>query len=214
MVIVLETEDLELVFIGAARNVERRLAVIRHTSPCDVSLLRVLAGGMREARELHRRFGAHRVRGHWFYRDPIVTEIRAIDTIKLSELATPCPRCRAPRHYVRPRAADRDRLCVSCSQKRRWSRYTPEERASKLAAVRASPAHEDARSERVARFARVRAAHAVCVDCGASLPIQSPNKIRAAADRRCRGCAMRARWRDPNYQHARAAGLARARGRA
>ena len=177
-------------------------------------MLRIFAGSAREVRELHRRFGEHRVRGHWFRCDPIVAEIRVLDIIKLSELATPCPRCRAPRHYGRPRADHRDRLCISCSQKRRWSRYTPEERAARLAAVRASPAHEDARSERVARFAAVRAAHSACIDCDKALPIQPPHKLRADAARRCRSCGMRARWRDPDYQQARAEGLARARGRA
>jgi hypothetical protein len=204
---------LRLVAIGRAKNVAARLEVLRAASPAEVTLIKVLAGGTRESLELRLRFRAHHDHSIWYFYPPIAAAIASLERIELVEVLARCPRCGRPKSE--DRAEWRSRYCISCSQKNRWQRLTPSERAAGVVAMLESEPRERSRAKRAARLAELRAranerskrtALPECVDCAAVLPVRRGESPKAK--RRCRSCGMKRAWQRPGYRQACARGRA------
>lgn len=56
----------DLIKIGRARNVERRMAALRSQMPYDLTLLGVIPETAIPEGQIHELFSAHRARGEWF----------------------------------------------------------------------------------------------------------------------------------------------------
>lgn len=201
-VYVVEALGTGLALIGWAKDVARRLAALTSSSAGPVHLLRSFEGGSSEALELRLRFREHRHHGSWFVVSCIAGELCTLSKIELVELAGRCPGCGKAKGKSATRADKRGMLCMQCAQKARWASLNDEEKRAAIANITDASNREKGRRARSARVAELRAAKAVCTDCGAALGIRKGKRYAAGADRRCRACAMRATWRRSDYRAA------------
>ena len=74
----IEAVGLDLVKIGTTEDLDRRMAHLAAVCPTPIVLLKQLPGGRSEERELHSRWGAHRVHHEWFQLAPLVAEIEGL----------------------------------------------------------------------------------------------------------------------------------------
>jgi len=99
--------------IGWAVDPQQRLAVLQTAHHEELVLLRVLDGEQPEERQLHRRFGPHRIRGEWF---------RFVDAMLAPDPFTPPASPSSPRAPMRPFSSGQLRVlahtyCLATSTK-------------------------------------------------------------------------------------------------
>lgn len=76
-----------LVKIGHARNPWQRLQDLQVASPTQLAIVRVVDGGQKTEKWLHKRFAGHHVRGEWFaFADEMLS------VVPPDELPPPAPR--------------------------------------------------------------------------------------------------------------------------
>ena len=180
-----------LVRIARATKPLQLFARMAGDSPVSLTVVKTVPGGHRELLELRLRWRAHRARGHWYHLDGIGAELEQLENVELDLVHNRCPRCCRVRDLLESRAEQRGRYCISCSQKHRFERMTPDEVEAVTGNILQPAARERGRQNRMAHVAAVRERNARCTVCRASLPVRSSNKLAAAAPRRCRSCAMR-----------------------
>jgi hypothetical protein len=118
-----EAPGFDLVKIGFAKSVEKRMADLRYAAPTGLALLKTLPGGRREERALHKRFHEHRTHGEWFKLSPIRAAIDALGgTVELLSERLACVDCGAIRsEHSRARA----KRCRVCAGKARTASLVP-----------------------------------------------------------------------------------------
>lgn len=208
MVFVAEAIGSGLVHLGRSRNVDRRLKQLSASCPYELRVLRSFDGDAPELLELRLRLAPFRHHGGWYVGAPALAALALLTTIELDAVRNRCPRCGKPRSVEQARSDHRGKYCIRCSQKNRWAITAPEEKARRVVGIVSPASREKARATRAERFAELRRSRARCIDCGAALPIQPSNKLRADADRRCRSCGMRKAWTRAKYRRARRKGRA------
>jgi hypothetical protein len=62
----------DLIKIGVARDVQKRIASLQCGNPEPITLLAAVAGDHKTERHLHQRFATDRVRGEWFAYSPAI----------------------------------------------------------------------------------------------------------------------------------------------
>jgi hypothetical protein len=122
--------------IGVAVELAQRLDKLQNASPYGLDLIRVLPGGLKEERELHRRFAASHVRREWF---------RPTDDLMafVEEKAPDCLGADAPREANAPKRG-------SVFVRRALDRMTMAERRQELWEVRRTRIEKRKRLKRFA----------------------------------------------------------------
>jgi hypothetical protein len=77
--------DVELVKIGRAKDVQKRLVTLQIGCPLELRLLAAFGGGISSERILHQRFAEDRARGEWFRRSRLLDElIRFVQDLRVA----------------------------------------------------------------------------------------------------------------------------------
>ena len=79
--------------IGWAKNPERRLKALQTSHPCELRIIGIIPGTRVEERALHAHFARARLKGEWFNRNKVLSEVMEM-LMDIGILARKCKKSR------------------------------------------------------------------------------------------------------------------------
>jgi hypothetical protein len=187
VVYAIECVGYNAVKIGWARDanaVAGRIKTLQIGNPHTLNLIATREGDISLERRMHRELRAYRIRGEWFTRDvvPLFAGATGSDAIVLR-----CTACGGARRVAHTRKRSSG-MCRACASKRLIKVGSRNHQRDVLSSIPVA-----------------------CCACSRPLRYDYNLKPEEQGTRRCRSCAMREAWLDPEYKERREIARARTR---
>jgi hypothetical protein len=187
----IEAIGFDVVKIGSTDDLASRIDSLSTAAFYELRPVRVVKGGHRRERMLHRLFAEFRIRGEWFQLSPIRTAIDALkDDAPTVSLVCACGSVKSAKSkqcrtcvYASKR---KPRACVDCGTSKKGAQRNSD-RCRACANKRRKPSPE----------AENAIINHPCAACGRER--LRPKRMGKPPSHLCKPCSMRAAWQDPSY---------------